>query len=203
MAAALQGAALFLFIPLVLFLFVRQPLGPGGSIASGLALMFGHRLVASPWARRQAARRCAWCARPADGRAVVLVGAGESTWRVAACGEEHAALVAGFLSFVRRWQVPIAAGIFLPLLVLLAASIAQAAGRGFMSHAAAALQFRVIVAITVVTVSLAYRAIHERDASLVSVFPFHNLLLLGIRQTLWVFRVVGAWWLVDGARRLL
>jgi hypothetical protein len=30
----------------------------------------------------------------------------------------------------------------------------------------------------------------------------HNFLLLGIRQTLWIFRIVGAWWIVDGVRRI-
>jgi hypothetical protein len=34
--------------------------------------------------------------------------------------------------------------------------------------------------------------------SLRSPFPLHNLFLLGIRNTLWVFRLVGAWWLVAG-----
>ena len=28
-------------------------------------------------------------------------------------------------------------------------------------------------------------------------FPVHNLFLLGVRNTLWVFRLVGLWWLVS------
>ena len=32
-------------------------------------------------------------------------------------------------------------------------------------------------------------------------FPVHNLFLLGIGNTMWVFRLVGIWWLADGAWR--
>jgi hypothetical protein len=45
-----------------------------------------------------------------------------------------------------------------------------------------------------VLASLAYRTapplLEPRSA-----FPVHNLFLLGIGNTLWVFRLVGAWWL--------
>lgn len=199
----LQGVALFLFIPLVLFLFLRQPLGPGWSIACGLVLMFGHRLLALPWARRHAPVRCGWCGRTGDQAVMLPIASGGTNWRVAACRLEHANHASRFLTFVRRWRAPIAAGIFVPLFVLLAAGLADTVHRGFLPHGTATLQFRVIVAVTVVMVSVAYRAVRVPDAALVSVFPLHNLLLLGIRNTLWVFRIVGAWWLVDGARRLL
>jgi hypothetical protein len=59
----------------------------------------------------------------------------------------------------------------------------------------------VIVATTVVLVSFLFRtappAAHARSA-----FPAHNLFLLGIRNTLWVFRIVGGWWLLAAALRL-
>jgi hypothetical protein len=40
-------------------------------------------------------------------------------------------------------------------------------------------------------------------AKLACPFPLHNFFLLGIRNTLWVFRLVGAWWLVDGCMSLI
>jgi hypothetical protein len=33
-------------------------------------------------------------------------------------------------------------------------------------------------------------------------FPAHNLFLLGVRNLLWIFRLVGAWWIVRGALAL-
>jgi hypothetical protein len=29
-------------------------------------------------------------------------------------------------------------------------------------------------------------------------FPAHNFFLLGLRSLLWIFRLVGAWWIVRG-----
>ena len=54
----------------------------------------------------------------------------------------------------------------------------------------------------VVLASLAYRT---APASLEprSAFPAHNLLLLGIGNTLWVFRLVGVWWLAAAGWQLI
>jgi hypothetical protein len=216
-----QGILLFLFIPLVLALFLRQPFGPGLSVMLGLLLMFGHRPVAAPWARRHAGERCAWCGAragsgerrsdesdeaSADGtcRPMPLsVHAGGETWRLVACSEAHRSHVERFLSLLQRWRLPIAGGIFVPLALLLAGSLARAAGFTFLSHDANALQFRVSVALTVVSASVGYLLVLRPDERLRCPFPLHNLLLLGIRQTLWVFRAVGAWWIVDGIRRVI
>lgn len=196
----LQGLGLFLFIPVVLVLFLRQPLGPGASVALGLAIMFGHRFVAAPWARGHAAERCGWCAgRVGGGRtgvAVMVEGAGQP-WRLVACSSRHANALARFLTFVRRWRLAIAAGIFVPLGLLLAGSLGAAVGRPFLPADLLARQFRFVVAVVVVATSFAYVSVRTPDDTLVSPFPLHNLLLLGVRQTLWVFRVVGAWWLLD------
>jgi len=67
-ALMLQGLLLFLFIPLVLLLFLRQPLGPGWSVALGLAIMVVHRLVAASWTAKFADVRCLWCGRAGAGR---------------------------------------------------------------------------------------------------------------------------------------
>jgi len=33
-------------------------------------------------------------------------------------------------------------------------------------------------------------------------FPLHNFTLLGVRNLLWVLRLVGAWWIVAGGTAL-
>ena len=201
-STTIEGLLLFLFIPFVLVLFLRQPIGPAASLALGLAVMFGHRHVAAPWARRHAAERCAWCAGPSGVTSVpVDVAARRSSWRLTACSEAHAWRTRQFLSVLRRFRVPIAVGIFAPLLLLLAGTVAEAIGRGFLSHADNALQFRVIVGATVVLASIASDGVRQPDEMLSCPFPLHNLVLLGIRQTLWVFRLVGVWWLIDATWR--
>ncbi len=156
MALALQGAALFAFIPLVLFLFLRLPLGPGPSLAAGMVLMLGHRFVAAPWAARHAGERCLWCGKSPAGPAArrLEIRSGKRTWPLAACGEDHARSAARFVTFAARWRGPLMLGIFAPLFVLLAATSAEALGRPIMAAGWAALQFRMIVAATVVGASL-------------------------------------------------
>ena len=192
---ALQGAALFAFIPLVLFLYLQIPLGPGPSLLLGVALMLGHRFVASPWMGRHALECCLWCGRFGAPPQRLRIRAAGREWILAASSEAHAALAGRFLSFVTRRRAWIALGIFVPLALLLAGTAALALGRPFIAHDANRQQFRIVVALTVVGVSLAYRTVRVPDDPLRSPFPLHNLFLLGIRSTLWVFRIVGASWL--------
>jgi hypothetical protein len=196
-SVTLQGFLLFAFIPFVLVLFLRQPLGPVPSVVLGLAVMLGHRVVAGPWAQRHARERCAWCAGEIRRGVGLSVKSGAASWALAACSERHASLTARVVSLTRRWRAPIAAAIFAPLALLVGGTLAAAAGWPILSRDAVALQFRLVVALAVVSASLGYRALREPDDPLVCPFPLHNLLLLGIRQTLWVFRVVGAWWIAD------
>jgi hypothetical protein len=200
---ALQGILLFLFIPLVLYLFLRQPLGPGWSVAVGLAIMFGHRFVAQPWAMKFADVRCLWCGRVGAAELVPVV-AGGRTWSMAACSGEHATRARRFLDVVFRFRVPIAVGIFVPLAWLVLASFSAAAGRVLLPPATNALIFRAVVAATVVAASLPplfAGGAPRQDAPARCPFPIHNLVLLGIGNTVWIFRLVGAWWLVDALVR--
>jgi hypothetical protein len=199
---ACQGIFLFAFIPLVLFLFLRQPLGPGLSLILGLAVMFGHRFLAAPWMSRHANARCLWCARQSDSASSLEVRAGGRMWVMAACGEEHRLRASRFLTFLNRFRVPVRLGIFIPLLLLLGGSLAGSLGHPFISHELSALQFRVAVAATVMAASVGYLAVRSSAERPTCPFPLHNLFLLGIGNTLWVFRLVGTWWLVDGFLRL-
>jgi hypothetical protein len=200
---AVQGILLFLFIPLVLVLLLRQPAGPGWSVALGLAIMFGHRFLAAPWMAKFVDVRCLWCGRVGAGRTLPVV-AGGREWQMTACSEAHATLVAQFLGFVFRFRAVIGLGIFVPLAWLVVASLAVAAGWPLLPHPTNALVFRVVVAATVVAASIApfLSALPASEPPLRCPFPLHNLFLLGIRNVLWVFRLVGAWWLIDGLIRL-
>jgi hypothetical protein len=193
-----QGLLLFAFIPLVLFLFLRQPIGAGPSVIVGAIVMVGHRFLAAPWMARHATGRCLWCGRGVTAGEPMKVTAGGKSWTLMACGPAHRLLTGRFLTFVTNGRAPIAIGIFAPLALLLGGSLAAAAGFPLIAHEWNVWQFRMIVAFTVAGTSLAYLTVTRPDEPLACPFPLHNFFLLGIRNTLWIFRLVGAWWLVSG-----
>jgi hypothetical protein len=200
----LQGFALFLFIPLVLFLFLRQPIGPGWSVAVGLAIMLGHRLIAEPWAAKFADVRCLWCGRVGPSIAFPVVSGGR-TWSMNACSDEHLEKVTRFLNLLHAGRSVFRTGIAAPLGILLVISLATALGRVHGDIASAALFFRVVVAVTVLCAATIPFVIRPRSAGmpLRSPFPIHNLFLLGMRNTLWIFRIVGTWWIADAVWRAI
>jgi hypothetical protein len=200
---ALEGALLFAFIPAVLVLYLQQPLGPAPSLGLGVVVMLGHRFIAAPWMARHAGERCLWCGLGvAEPDPAIEVAASGGVLRLRACGEAHRERIGRLFTFVSRYRIPIALGIFVPLFILLAGTLMIVVGRPVIALEMNRLQFRLIVAITVLATSLAYLGAGSTDASLSCPFPLHNLFLLGVRNTLWVFRVVGVWWLILSALAL-
>ena len=198
----LVGVALFFFIPLVLFLFVRHPEPVGASLAAGVALMLGHRFLARPYMAAVRERKCLWCngqPRPQAEPLPLLVGGAREL--VAVTCPRHRDAAARFAAFLARAKLPLRAGIFVPLLLLLAALLAAAFGEARWLDPAVAL-FQLAVGITVNVAAFGYLAAKPRVPARVP-FPAHNFFLLGIRNLLWVLRLVGIWWIVRGATALL
>jgi hypothetical protein len=129
------------------------------------------------------------------------VATGAHTTVYTACRGSHARLARQFFGFVHEHRIALRLGVFAPLALLLTGTLLGAAGAILLPHEANALQFRVLVAATVVLVSFLYRTAPPA-AQARSPFPAHNLFLLGIRNTLWAFRLVGGWWLLAAALRL-
>ena len=188
------GVLLFLFIPVVLFLFVRHPRPVGASLIAGVALMLGHRFLARPYMRRALPVKCVWCNRTlGDGPFETLdlrTGAGEIQAR---CCAGHRRPAAKFFSFLQGWRWPLRLGIFVPLLFLLTALAASAAGQPAPVPLATAW-FQLVVGVTVNVAAFGYLAAGEPPPFGVP-FPVHNFFLIGIRNLLWVFRLVGLWWM--------
>ena len=199
----LLGVALFLFIPLVLFLFVRHPQPVALSLGAGVALMVGHRFLARPYMEAARLRKCLWCngrPRPSAATLPLLVGrggAGGGSELVAAVCPRHRDPAARFVAFLDRARLPLRLGIFVPLLLLLAALVAAALGERRWLDPAVAL-FQLLVGITVNVAAFGYLAAKPAVPARPP-FPAHNFFLLGIRNLLWVFRLVGLWWIATGA----
>ena len=190
------GLGLFLFIPFVLFLFVRHPEPVAASLAGGIALMVGHRVLARPYMEAVRNRKCLWCngtPRPRSEPLRLLTGDGEL---VATVCPQHFEPAARFAAFLDRARVPLRAGIFLPLLALLAALAAAALGERRWLEPAVAV-FQLLVGVTVNFAAFGY--LTERATTPAQLpFPAHNLFLIGERNLVWVFRLVGIWWIWRG-----
>lgn len=203
---AAQGGGLLLFlpIPLVLFLFVRHPEPVGLSLLAGVVLMLGHRFVARPWMERVRLAKCLWCNRflPADApgteRLEIATSGGPL---VARCCAGHHDPAARYLAFLDAWSWPLRLGIFLPLLLLLGSLAAFALrGGGFVPTTTAL--FKLVIGATVNLAAFGYLAASPHPRPRVP-FPPHNFFLLGIRNLLWIFRLVGIWWIIQGVRFFL
>jgi len=202
------GVILFLFIPLVLLLFVRHPVSIGLSLAAGIVLMVSHRRLARPYMERVLPWKCVWCNRvlpradasgTAPGTSLVELEAGPHILS-ARCCTAHRDPAARYFSFLQAWRWPLRLGIFVPLLLLLLALLATALGRPVPLPAATAL-FQLVVGITVNTAALGYLFQRPRPEPGVPIgvpFPVHNFFLLGVRILLWIFRLVGIWWIWKG-----
>ena len=194
------GVALFLFIPLVLYLFVRHPEPVGWSLAAGVALMLGHRFLARPYMQAVRSHKCVWCnaiLTAPEGRrqgetAAVDLGKG---LQARVC-QGHRDPAARFFAFLHAWRWPLRLGIFVPLLFLLVALGVHAAGQPAPVELATGW-FKLIVGLTVNVAAFGYFAASPRDAVAVP-FPVHNFYLLGVRNLLWILRLVGLWWIWQG-----
>lgn len=197
------GVALFLFIPLVLFLLVAHPAPISASLAAGVALMLGHRFLARPYMRRVLDAKCLWCNRlatAAEGTVEFPLRAGAETLIARAC-PAHRPPLARFFGFLDAARWPLRLGIFVPLLVLVGALAAAAAGEEARLPAATAF-FKLAIGVTVNVAALG--ALLGRARRLPAVpFPAHNFFLLGVRNLLWILRLVGVWWIFQGARYFL
>jgi len=195
------GLLLFLPVPLVLFLFTRQPLGPWPSLALGVLLTLSHRLYARPFALARSARRCLWCGGPAGPDAAALAldePLGCTEWR--ACSGAHAASLARTLGWAAAHRRFLAAGILGTLALFLALAVAAATGRvSGLGEADAVAVLRLGVALTVLPFGwlAPSRGIAAAPAARLP-FPVHIQALIGTAWVLWLFRLVGLWWLAAG-----
>ncbi|MEO1084434.1 MAG: hypothetical protein AAFY88_09335 [Acidobacteriota bacterium] len=203
----LEGVGLFLFIPVVLYLFVAKPEPIGASLIAGVVLMVGHRRVARPYMRRVAPRICLWTHRrlgadePEVSDFTLQTGAGPQDVR---CLARHRDDIGRFFTFLRRFRPILALGIFAPLLFLLGTTAIVAFGaRPLLPLDTATAIFQLSVGLTVNVAAYCYRLIRRIDPELRVGFPAHNFYLLGIRTLLWIFRIVGVVWIVRGVRYFL
>ena len=205
------GLALFLPVPLVLWLFTRAPLGERASLAVGVALMLSHRFYARPWALARARHRCLWCGRTLDtpGDEPVALAVNEPTgateWTTCA---RHADRMRRVLRWAARRPRFLRATILGSVVCFLAWASLSAAGRAGARYEDAVALFRLGVAAAVLPLGwLGPRPVAAESAPHGAPertpFPLHIQALVGTSAVLWLFRVVGLVWLVLGVSHLV
>jgi hypothetical protein len=201
----LYGVLLFLFIPIVLFLYLTFPIGVIPSILLGIFLMFGHRFIARPFMMKNLAKRDIW-----DGSVIKVrsysfdIVDSKERFKFYSNNGKNMENSIKFFNFIRKHRViigpAILATVFWYLISVLISEIFPSLR--YLSNDTMITIFKLLISITVVAVSFIYR-LGSTTVPVQSVFPSHNLFLLGIRWTLWIFRLVGFWWLVVELRKTL
>jgi hypothetical protein len=190
------GLLLFLPVPIVLVLFTRQPLGLLPSLGLGVVLMVSHRAYARPFAIARANRRCLWCGGAASGPELPVEDPlGAVTWR--ACSGDHAAAAGGFLGLAQRHARALQVGILGTLVAFLLVSLAIGLNAAPGTAQDAVAFFRLGIALTVLPLSLFGTRPADPGPPRVP-FPLHIQALVGSLAVIWLFRIVGAGWLVLG-----
>ena len=188
-----KGILLFLFIPLVLYLFLQHPFGVPASFAIAIAIMVGHRFVARPFFLRNTGIRCFWCGRTSKTREKIQVKSG-TVVAIELCEQNCSRPAKQFFDFTFRYRVWLRLGIFLPLLWYIVTMVLNDLGIWSFPNEWNRFIFQFFIATSVVLISFAYRTGMETSDP-VFPFPIHNLSLIGAKNTLLVFRYVGIWWL--------
>jgi hypothetical protein len=195
------GIVLFLFIPLVLFLFLRFPFGVIPSFVAAILIMIAHRFAAIRFMNRYKKNRCMWCGRTSRARNSRIVRSGkehEFQFCKESENDENCFSKAGrFFNFCSTKKTILRFGIFLPLLWYVVTMLLTATGVIHFPLDWNRFVFQFFIACTVVAISFLYKAGND-DVSIAFPFPIHNLFLLGIKNTLLVFRYVGIWWIAAG-----
>jgi hypothetical protein len=189
----LKGIFLFLFIPLVLFLFLRYPFGVPVSFLIAILIMIGHRFVAETFFRKNSHLRCFWCGKTSKPRVMIEVNSGSKL--ILELCEECQDAGKRFFDFTDSHRMLLRLGIFLPLGWYIVTMLLNYFGVFHFPPEWDRFIFQFFIAITVVTISFAYRTGRSTELSSFP-FPIHNLFLLGAKNTLLVFRYVGLWWII-------
>lgn len=205
MALRLQGLALFLFIPLVLFLFLNQPFGVAGLIA-GIIIMLGHRFIAGPWVERTLGVRCIWSGAEIAPGCVYKIDASGKIWPFNSYSEALRDRGGRFFTFAQKFYWPLRVAILGPVVFFLVMELLRHFGMEVTSFHTNSMVFRGVIGLTTLTTFIAYRFIEpipHMKGPVKFPFPAHNLALLGVRWTLVVFGVVGAVWVYRVAMELI
>jgi hypothetical protein len=161
--------------------------------------MFGHRFIARPFMLKNLGKRDFWSGAPLtnmDNSFILLEGPKKLK---ASCNTEKSLDNAlRFFSFIHKFRALIGPAILGTLFwYLISALLAEISiSLKYCERETLVIVFKSVIAVTVVLISFLYKLAPKTEKAN-AVFPSHNLFLLGITWTLWLFRIVGIWWIIQ------
>jgi hypothetical protein len=167
--------------------------------------MLGHRFIARPFMMKHGESRCIWSGEPLpEKKALFHITDGKDKVILYGTNLKNKENALRFFNFLYKFRFIIKPAILLTLLWYLVSVIMYQSSNKliYLSLDSLILIFKMIIAFTVVSVSILYR-FGKYDDNVKSIFPVHNLSLLGIFWTLWIFRVVGAFWIAEGILNII
>jgi hypothetical protein len=206
MKLRLQGLALFLFIPVVLYLFLVQPLHPLGALLAGIVIMFAHRFIAAPFVDAHLDKRCVWSGAEIAPGCGYKVNSSGQVRTFNSYSDDVRDQAGRFFTFAQKFAWPLRIAILAPLAFYLVMESLRLAGHEITSHEINVLVFRGMIGLTTLTTFIAYRfvtPIPHMKGPVNFPFPVHNVALLGIAWTLLVFAGVGAYWVFRSVQTLI
>lgn len=191
----LKGIMLFLFIPITLILLLMFPFGILISVSLGILIIIFHRSVARPYLDKYAMEKCIWCNTIINNKEINIdvLEKGKSI-KFVSCSEDCKVKTSEFFIFTNKVSLLIKWGILAMIIIYLASVLLWYFGVTLIGIKESKNLFKGVIAVIVLFVSFFYRG--SKGDKLYFPLPIHNLFLLGIKNTLWVLRIVGGIWLI-------
>jgi hypothetical protein len=164
--------------------------------------MLTHRFIARPYLYKYIKKKCIWC------NGLITHNFEELTVKekgeelvFAACNKHCREQACSFFSFTNENSFVIRWFILLVVFIYIIDVMLYYFGIRFIGLSMSKDIFKAAIAMIVLPVSLFYRNSNSRDLSFP--LPVHNLFLLGVKNTLWVLRIIGAIWLIIVIKNIL
>lgn len=191
-----KGILLFLFIPITLILLLMFPFGVLISVAIGVLIIIFHRFVARPYLSKYAGKKCIWCNTIINDSKEISIDVLEKgkSIRFFSCSEDCKRQASEFFIFTNKVSLLIKWGILAMIGIYLLNVVLWDFGVSLIKISVSKDIFKGVIAVIVLFISFFYKG--SKGDKFYFPFPIHNLFLLGVRNTLWVLKIVGGAWLV-------
>jgi hypothetical protein len=161
--------------------------------------MFGHRFIARPYMLRNINKRCIWSGKGLKKNPssfILRSKKGDLTlYAKTTSNKENAVRFFNFVDSARIFLKPAILGTLTWYLCSVIIGEINPDWQ-YLKRDLFVQIFKLVIAVSVLLGSFLYK-IGKTVEPVNAVFPVHNFFLLGIRWILWVFRIVGAWWIVQ------
>ncbi len=199
----LEGIFLFLFIPFTLYLLLTFPFGISLSLLFSMIIIATNKFISRPYMKKYRSFKCLWCNKliySESGKLDILEN--KIPIEFYYCSSKCKNELINFFAFTNKYGILIKLAILTPLVIYFLVSFLIDFSLIKWNILNIRYFFKGVISVVVILVSLLYK-IKVKGIKLSFPFPIHNIFLLSINNTLWIFRIVGIWWIWNIIRPLI